>query len=81
MSRVLLVPSDGNQCDSNPCLNQGSCKDLLGSYTCTCLPGFAGKDCGIGESCSRKGDLIPSQSHKINTGGSRLLHNPHSESD
>ncbi|XP_003970232.2 coagulation factor IXa [Takifugu rubripes] len=38
---------DGNQCDSNPCLNQGSCEDLLGSYTCTCLPGFAGKDCEI----------------------------------
>ena len=47
---VSIIPSDGNQCDSTPCLNQGSCKDLLGSYTCSCLPGFAGTNCEIGES-------------------------------
>lgn len=38
---------DGNQCASSPCLNQGSCKDHLGYYTCTCVPGFTGRTCEI----------------------------------
>uniref|UniRef100_A0A3P8V1S9 Coagulation factor IX n=1 Tax=Cynoglossus semilaevis TaxID=244447 RepID=A0A3P8V1S9_CYNSE len=38
---------DGNQCKPNPCLNQGSCKDNLGSFTCTCLHGFTGIKCEI----------------------------------
>lgn len=38
---------DGNQCNPHPCLNGGSCKDHLGSYTCTCLPGFTGRNCEI----------------------------------
>ncbi|XP_070769721.1 coagulation factor IXa, partial [Enoplosus armatus] len=38
---------DGNQCKSSPCLNQGSCKDHLGYYTCTCPSGFTGRNCGI----------------------------------
>ncbi|XP_054452999.1 coagulation factor IXa [Anoplopoma fimbria] len=38
---------DGNQCKSSPCLNQGSCKDHLGYYTCTCPSGFTGRSCEI----------------------------------
>ncbi|XP_034453206.1 coagulation factor IXa isoform X2 [Hippoglossus hippoglossus] len=38
---------DGNQCKSSPCLNQGSCKDLLGSFACTCVEGFTGRRCEI----------------------------------
>ncbi|KAM7417434.1 hypothetical protein PAMA_017198 [Pampus argenteus] len=38
---------DGNQCKSSPCQNQGSCKDHLGYYTCSCLSGFIGKNCEI----------------------------------
>ncbi|KAG7517865.1 coagulation factor IX [Solea senegalensis] len=38
---------DGNQCKPNPCLNQGSCKDHLGSFTCACLHGFTGRKCEI----------------------------------
>ncbi|XP_070435468.1 coagulation factor X [Equus przewalskii] len=38
---------DGDQCDSNPCLNEGKCKDGLGEYTCTCLEGFEGKNCEL----------------------------------
>uniref|UniRef100_A0A3Q3W1J2 Coagulation factor IX n=1 Tax=Mola mola TaxID=94237 RepID=A0A3Q3W1J2_MOLML len=46
---TLWISSDGNQCESSPCLNQGSCKDHLGSYTCRCPSGFTGRDCEIGE--------------------------------
>uniref|UniRef100_A0A3B5MJI0 Coagulation factor IX n=1 Tax=Xiphophorus couchianus TaxID=32473 RepID=A0A3B5MJI0_9TELE len=38
---------DGNQCASSPCLNQGSCKDHLGYYICTCVSGFTGTNCEI----------------------------------
>ena len=33
-------------CDSSPCRNNGSCTPTgLHSYSCSCLPGFAGVDC------------------------------------
>ncbi|XP_070993732.1 coagulation factor IX-like [Oncorhynchus clarkii lewisi] len=38
---------DGDQCKSSPCLNQGSCKDQKGSYSCICLRGFTGTNCEI----------------------------------
>lgn len=38
---------DGNQCASSPCLNQGSCKDHVGYYTCVCGSRFIGKNCEI----------------------------------
>ncbi|XP_026547286.1 venom prothrombin activator notecarin-D1 [Notechis scutatus] len=36
---------DGDQCSSNPCHYGGTCKDGIGSYTCTCLAGYEGKNC------------------------------------
>uniref|UniRef100_A0A8D2CKH0 Coagulation factor X n=1 Tax=Sciurus vulgaris TaxID=55149 RepID=A0A8D2CKH0_SCIVU len=36
---------DGDQCESDPCQNQGKCRDGLGEYSCTCLDGFEGKNC------------------------------------
>ncbi|XP_072293080.1 coagulation factor IXa [Eucyclogobius newberryi] len=38
---------DGNQCASSPCLNQGTCKDHIGYYTCLCDSGFTGRNCEI----------------------------------
>ncbi|XP_070819308.1 coagulation factor IXa [Chaetodon trifascialis] len=38
---------DGNQCKSSPCLNQGSCSDHLGYYTCSCPSGVTGRNCEI----------------------------------
>ncbi|XP_030620874.1 coagulation factor IXa [Chanos chanos] len=39
--------ADGDQCKSSPCQNNGTCEDQLGSYTCTCQPGFIGRSCEI----------------------------------
>ncbi|KAM9740398.1 coagulation factor IXa [Menidia menidia] len=39
--------TDANQCASTPCVNQGSCNDHLGYYTCTCVSGFTGMNCEI----------------------------------
>ncbi|XP_041440681.1 coagulation factor IX-like, partial [Xenopus laevis] len=34
---------DGDQCNSNPCQNGGSCKDGINEYNCFCNAGFQGK--------------------------------------
>uniref|UniRef100_A0A672J0M5 Coagulation factor IX n=1 Tax=Salarias fasciatus TaxID=181472 RepID=A0A672J0M5_SALFA len=39
---------DSDQCESSPCVNQGSCEDHIGSYTCTCPSSFTGTNCEIG---------------------------------
>ena len=28
-----------NECDTNPCLNLGTCLDGQGQFTCICMPG------------------------------------------
>lgn len=39
--------SNINECEINPCFNQGICFDNYGSYTCQCQPGFGGINCEI----------------------------------
>ena len=39
---------DIDDCQSNPCLNGGSCTDGINNYTCSCLPGYTARNCGIG---------------------------------
>ena len=31
----------------DPCINGGSCEDLIGDYKCNCATGFKGKNCEI----------------------------------
>ncbi|XP_037677846.1 coagulation factor IX [Choloepus didactylus] len=45
---------DGDQCESNPCLNGGMCKDNINSYECWCQVGFEGKNCELDATCSIK---------------------------
>lgn len=33
-------------CKQITCLNGGKCDQVLGSYKCTCLPGWTGQYCG-----------------------------------
>ncbi|NP_001121086.1 coagulation factor X precursor [Ornithorhynchus anatinus] len=39
------IYKDGNQCETQPCQNQGVCKDGLAEYTCLCSAGYEGKNC------------------------------------
>lgn len=36
-----------NDCESNPCLNGGTCNDAVNSFRCQCLPGFVGEFCQV----------------------------------
>ncbi|XP_072482646.1 coagulation factor IX [Notamacropus eugenii] len=45
---------DGDQCESNPCLNGGVCKDEINAYECWCPRGYEGKNCELDASCSIK---------------------------
>ena len=37
--------TDIDECSSGPCLNNGTCGDLIADFNCTCPPGFSGKRC------------------------------------
>lgn len=30
---------DIDDCESNPCVNDGICRDMVNGFTCTCQPG------------------------------------------
>ncbi|KAL7848526.1 hypothetical protein AOLI_G00232440 [Acnodon oligacanthus] len=38
---------DGDQCDSSPCQNGGTCEDGMSAYVCWCPIGFNGKNCEL----------------------------------
>ena len=44
--------ADLDECESDPCRNNGICHDKFGKYVCTCNNGFTGKLCEIGMSNS-----------------------------
>jgi formylglycine-generating enzyme required for sulfatase activity len=45
---------DTNECDSNPCLNGGSCAEgVPGTYACSCIDGYTGDNC---ENCPTDAD-------------------------
>ena len=45
---ALVSSSDGNECSSNPCMNSGTCTDMIADYKCTCKDGYTGKNCETG---------------------------------
>lgn len=34
-----------DECNGNPCLNGGTCRDEVGRFTCSCPPGWTGTKC------------------------------------
>ena len=48
-SIVIVLFSDINECDSDPCENGGSCENSIGSFMCTCVAGYEGDTCESGK--------------------------------
>ena len=40
-----LCQDDIPECDTQPCLNNGTCIELPGSFSCSCQPGYQGRTC------------------------------------
>ena len=53
ISCMLFVSGDPdvNECTSNPCMNGGTCNNLINSYTCTCPRGYSGSRCQTSVPC------------------------------
>ena len=49
MTLCLFYLSDINECDSDPCQNNGHCNNLPGSYQCACPSGYLGTNCQSGK--------------------------------
>ncbi|XP_041470036.1 fibropellin-1-like [Lytechinus variegatus] len=80
---------DINECESNPCQNGATCKDLVNKYRCHCFPGYMGHQCELDSSIAflLKGKRIfacslkPNKSLLNNTFTELPIHgleNPHS---
>ena len=44
----IFTSTDIDECRLEPCLNGGKCTDLIGSFMCSCVPGFTGTVCQTG---------------------------------
>lgn len=53
---VAAICNNVNACDSNPCLNGGSCSSLQGAFTCACPDRYTGLYCQ--KACSAYIDLV-----------------------
>jgi len=42
---VCPIVTDIDECSSDPCENGGTCHDGVNSYSCSCAPGFIGRNC------------------------------------
>ena len=53
---------DIDECDSDPCLNGGTCNDEINGFFCDCPTGYQGITCGESKSTSFYLDYIPNDS-------------------
>ena len=49
-----MLSADVDECDSNPCQYNGTCRDMVNGYNCTCVKGYYGKNCSKGEFAPKK---------------------------
>lgn len=44
-----IIVADVDECSSNPCSNDGVCRNFINEYTCQCAPGYEGAQCETGK--------------------------------
>lgn len=49
-----IILTDIDECQSDPCRNNGTCNDQIDIFNCTCKAGFTGFLCDIGKEHSQK---------------------------
>ncbi len=49
MNNYLLLTEDDECTMYTPCQNSGTCVDLIADWSCTCEPGYTGKNCSDSE--------------------------------
>ena len=51
-----------DECESSPCYNGGTCRDLVDAYICDCVRPFTGDDCRLNpcdtNPCGRGGNCV-----------------------
>ena len=43
-----VLPADIDECESNPCMNDGTCDNLVNGFSCNCTDKYNGSRCNIG---------------------------------
>ena len=49
LKHFSIYALDIDDCAPNPCKNGATCTDGVDSYSCTCVAGFNGTNCGTSE--------------------------------
>ena len=48
MKKIYSPVADIDECASDPCMNNGTCEDLVNSFSCNCMENYNGFMCNIG---------------------------------
>ena len=52
MKKTPSPVADIDECASHPCMNDGTCEDLVNGFSCNCTGGYNGSTCNIGRTKS-----------------------------
>ena len=58
LANSLYFFLDIDDCQPQPCQNNGTCHDLVNDYRCECLVGFNGTNCENSKKISSRGFLL-----------------------
>ena len=52
----LFFSLEVDECSSTPCMNGGTCTDLINDYSCQCVTGYTDTNCTTGMKHSLEGN-------------------------